>query len=454
MAKVELRGLFRERLFRRLLAVRVVGQLQDGIIQSALAGFVLFSPESQDSPAGVVGAFAILLLPYSIIGPFMGVFLDRWRRRQVLLVANLVRSVLVVGLIAATLGSWPVWATGLLVLFVLGLNRLILTALAASLPRTVSVDHLVPANAVAPVSGTVGAAVGGALAIGAGAMLGATRATTAALLAIAAVGLLVTAALSLRIPIGALGPEGERQRETVGEVVRQLAAGARDLLDARPAWWSAWGVMAHRAAYGIALLLAIVASKSVLSPDSNAGALGVVGIAIGAAGAGALLGAIITPPIVRASSPGVWSAAVAAIAAVAATIGLLSVSTLGFVVGGFVLGLAGQAIKIDTDTVIALTIGDDARGRVFSLLDVGINVALLCGIAVAGLLIGPGGTSTGLALATGTLLTLSAGLFVLSGRRRRTEQSQRMDDRASTEHGWLQTPVEADQAAGDHERSE
>ena len=54
------------------------------------------------------------------------------------------------------------------------------------------------------------------------------------------------------------------------------------------------------------------------------------------------------------------------------------------------LGLAGQAIKIDTDTVIALTIGDDARGRVFSLLDVGINVALLCGIAVAGLLIGPG----------------------------------------------------------------
>ena len=127
--------------------------------------------------------------------PVHGRVPDRWRRRQVPLVANLVRSVLVVGLIAATLGSWPVWATGLLVLFVLGLNRLILTALAASLPRTVSVDHLVPANAVAPVSGTVGAAVGGALAIGAGAMLGATWATTAALLAIAAVGLLVTAAL-------------------------------------------------------------------------------------------------------------------------------------------------------------------------------------------------------------------------------------------------------------------
>ena len=40
MARVQLAGLFRERMFRRLLAVRVVGQFQDGVIQSALAGFV------------------------------------------------------------------------------------------------------------------------------------------------------------------------------------------------------------------------------------------------------------------------------------------------------------------------------------------------------------------------------------------------------------------------------
>ncbi|MFM2437954.1 MAG: hypothetical protein RLZ55_771, partial [Actinomycetota bacterium] len=250
MTKVELRGLFRERLFRRLLAVRVVGQLQDGIIQSALAGFVLFSPESQDSAAGVVGAFAVLLLPYSVIGPFMGVFLDRWRRRQVLVFANLARAAMVAGLIAATLAAWPVWPTGLLVLFVLGTNRLILTALAASLPRTVSVEHLVPANAVAPVSGTVGAAIGGALSLAAGAAMGATRGTTAVLLGIATIGLLLTALLSLRIPVTALGPETDRVRETVRQVLRQLAAGAQDLYAARPAWWSACGVMAHRGAYG------------------------------------------------------------------------------------------------------------------------------------------------------------------------------------------------------------
>ena len=38
--------------------------------------------------------FAVLLLPYSLVGPFAGVLLDRWRRRQVLLWANVVRTVL------------------------------------------------------------------------------------------------------------------------------------------------------------------------------------------------------------------------------------------------------------------------------------------------------------------------------------------------------------------------
>ncbi|MET7592631.1 hypothetical protein ABZS92_38215, partial [Streptomyces sp. NPDC005444] len=31
----------------------------------------------------IASAMAVLLLPYSLIGPFAGVLLDRWRRRQV-----------------------------------------------------------------------------------------------------------------------------------------------------------------------------------------------------------------------------------------------------------------------------------------------------------------------------------------------------------------------------------
>ena len=400
VARVQLSGLRHESLFRRLLAVRVVGQFQDGIIQSALAGFILFSPESQNSPAAVVGAFALLLLPYSVIGPFMGVFLDRWRRRQVLLVANLARAVMVLGLIGATLGEGNVVVIGFLVLLVLGTNRLILTALAAALPRTVPATLLVPANAVAPVAGTVAAAIGAAASVSLSSAVGATRITTAALLAVATLGLVITALLSLRIPIAALGPGADAVHETFSEVLRQLRRGAATLYRTKQPWWAVWGVMAHRAAYGIAVLLVIVASKSVLGSGSNTKALGVFALAIAAAGVAAFVGAVVTPPLVRLTSEAKWSTVVVAVAAVLVPTLLLLVSTTGFVVAAAVLGFAGQSIKISTDTVVGLTIDDHIRGRVFSLFDVGINVALLLGIAAGGFLIPASGTSAALSMAT------------------------------------------------------
>src|SRR3712207_7345465 len=42
------------------------------------------SPQRAADPVDVAAAFAVLLLPYSVVGPFAGVWLDRWSRRQVL----------------------------------------------------------------------------------------------------------------------------------------------------------------------------------------------------------------------------------------------------------------------------------------------------------------------------------------------------------------------------------
>src|SRR5258708_12472439 len=102
----ELRAVLRGRASRRLYATRLISQLSDGIFQVALAGFVFFSPEQQTSPARAATAFAVLLLPYSVVGPFAGVFIDRWSRRQILLFSPLVRAVLVCA-VAALL-----WSTG------------------------------------------------------------------------------------------------------------------------------------------------------------------------------------------------------------------------------------------------------------------------------------------------------------------------------------------------------
>ena len=77
-----------------------LGSLGDGLLQAALATFVLFSPERQPTPQAIAGAFAVLLLPYSLIGPFAGILLDRWRRRNVLVRANLLRAVAVLAVAA------------------------------------------------------------------------------------------------------------------------------------------------------------------------------------------------------------------------------------------------------------------------------------------------------------------------------------------------------------------
>ena len=100
-----------------------------------MAGFAFFTPEKQTSAAEAAVAMAVLLLPYSILGPFAGVFIDRWSRRQILVIAPVVR--------AACCWPWPRRSSPRLprrvfygaALAVLGVNRFFLAALSLASPR-------------------------------------------------------------------------------------------------------------------------------------------------------------------------------------------------------------------------------------------------------------------------------------------------------------------------------
>src|SRR3954470_5046369 len=179
MAETTFRHLLGRPDFRRLLATRLLAQFGDGVFQAVLAGTVLFNPQRAADPVDVAAGFAILLLPYSLVGPFAGVWLDRWSRRSVLLRANLVRAVLVAVvavLVAGGVGGTPFYAAGLAVFSV---NRFVLAALAASLPHTTATSTLVSANAVSTTSGSVATVIGGAAAIGLLAVAGAGNAAFA-----------------------------------------------------------------------------------------------------------------------------------------------------------------------------------------------------------------------------------------------------------------------------------
>src|SRR4051795_5150913 len=87
--------LLTRRWFRWLFGTRLVSQCADGVFQSSLASAVFFNPDHQTDAKQAAAGFVVLLLPYSLVSPFAGVFLDRWRRQQVLVRANFVRVVFV-----------------------------------------------------------------------------------------------------------------------------------------------------------------------------------------------------------------------------------------------------------------------------------------------------------------------------------------------------------------------
>src|SRR3954464_5424216 len=181
--------------FRRLLGTRLLAQFGDGVFQAALAGTVLFNPQRAADPVAVAAGFAILLLPYSLVGPFAGVWLDRWSRRQVLLRANVVRGLPVAGGAAVTRAAVQGPLFYLAGLAVISVNRFVLSALSAGLPHTVEEPDLVSANALSTTAGAVVTVIGGAAGLGLLQLTGSSDPTYAGVTVLAALPYLGAAAV-------------------------------------------------------------------------------------------------------------------------------------------------------------------------------------------------------------------------------------------------------------------
>src|SRR5512144_2087636 len=150
--------------FRTLVAGQCLGQAGDGLAQIAFAQFVVFEAGRGATPVRIATLLAVTLLPFSLVGPFAGVVIDRWPRRRVLVAMSMLRAALTLSaVVTVALGSEP--GAYVEVLLLLSTSRFVLAAKGAALPRTVRVDELVPANSVSSVAGmtaTFVGAVGGA----------------------------------------------------------------------------------------------------------------------------------------------------------------------------------------------------------------------------------------------------------------------------------------------------
>ncbi|MDT0301979.1 MFS transporter [Streptomonospora wellingtoniae] len=405
----DLRDVLRGPRFRRLFTTRLVSQFGDGVYQAGLAGYIFFSPEQHTTAGQVATAFAVLLLPFSAVGPFAGVLIDRWSRRQVLVLSALAK-----GAVAAATAAL-VWsgsdgavffATALVLLSV---NRFLLAALSAALPHVVPRHKLMMANAVTPTCGTFAAFAGAGAGAGLRLLGGDGAAGTALILLGAGAAMALAAPAALTLGRAELGPDFDEQADRVRAAVRTVAAGladgARHIWSRRPARYGLATIAGHRAGYGVATLVTLLLYNNTFTSGGVAGFAG-FSVALAASAAGYFAGAAATPWATARISADAWIALLLGAGGAALLVFGLPFAPALFPAAGFALGLVSQGVKVSVDTLVQRHVDDAFRGRVFSVYDMLFNAAFVAGAGLAAAAVPRSGTSVAavVALAAGYAL--------------------------------------------------
>ncbi|MCH7229697.1 MFS transporter [Glycomyces sp. L485] len=378
--------------FRKLLAVRLTSQAADGMFQASLALSVFFNPALGDAgdPFRYAAAVALLLGPYSLLGPYVGVVLDRFSRRNLIGAANVLRAALVV-IIAFTIQTGLDWTWVVCAMVVLAANRFVLAGLGAAHPHVVDPPELVTANSLASTLG--------ALAYGLGlATTGIARlldsGVSYSMLALAAGGgYLVSAVIaSAAFKTADLGPDCESTAS--GGLWAGLAATTAGMVEGLKHLGRRRGpalVMAvqgfHRFLYGIVFIVAIALFMGffwdVESDPQGSNTISWLLVLAVLGNVGVLAAAVATPRATRVWGPKNWVVVLMSLCAV--VIGALSgtMQPVMFAVAVLLVNIASQGIKITVDTSIQRGVEDEYRGRVFSVNDTIYNVGYLAGLFAA-----------------------------------------------------------------------
>ena len=387
MIKRGLALIFKQRDFGLLMGTQFLAQAGDGFFQTAVAKAVAFGgqegfdPESASSVDELITIVLFLFVPYTVISPFLGVVIDRWDRRRLLFVTNALRAVLVLliailgvsttadepvkGLLAEeTLPSIYLFLTFMLTL---ACTRILLATKAAAMPVTLEGHSLVEGNAVSQLGGALFQLGGAGVAFIASAVLPAGPIVLAG-------AIVYGAAAALAMLIRRTGET--HARSTLGQelarVVRNIWEGVREVARTSKAAASISTYFWLRFLWSFTIAGVAFAARDLVADDDL-----VLLVLTGGAGAvGAVLGFVLAPRLhERVETTSRLVLAASALAGVAvAVLGAVeikaAIALLMFFLGfGFFLG------KISLDTMVQEALGDDFRGRAFSLYDIAYNLA-------------------------------------------------------------------------------
>ena len=405
--------------FWRLLELRAVSQFGDGLFAAGLAGAILFNPDRAATPWAIAGSFAVLYLPYSLLGPFAGALLDRWDRRLVLIGANAGRLLLVLGVAGLLAAGADDIAILLGALVVNGFTRFVSSGLSAALPDVVPRERVVAMNSVATATGAAAAFLGAIFMLLPRFVFGDDDAGAATIIFLVTVPVSIALLLSVRFPPDVLGPH-ESTRSIHGSAVYAVATGwahgIRTVAAVPTVAATLSGLAAHRMVFGINSLLVLVIVRH--SDTDVVAGLGTSVLFLSAGGIGAFLATVATPAVVR--RWGRYGAANGALA-FAAVVQLCGATLYVplMIVCGFLLGGAGQVVKLCADSAMQIDVDDALRGHVFTVQDALFWMSFILAITLAAAVIPPDGREPLLAVAGVGIYLLGLVVHAGVGRQRR-----------------------------------
>ena len=380
--------LLRDPKLFRLLRVRWSGQFTDGLFQSALASFILFSPERQASATSAAVAFAVVLLPYSIIGPFVGTLLDRFSRQRAILFSNLARSATLLVIASLMYNDYTGVEITAFVLIAFGVNRLILAGLSAGIPLMTTPQSLISANALAVTGGSVWVVLGGGLGLWIRKIIdlsGSANQIDAILIVAASGGYLFAALMTSLLAKMEIGPRPhEIVKGSFTQGLREMRDGFRFLEQHADAARGIIAVAAHCGGLTALTLTALLLERNTFNnPDDSAAGLAGLSLTLSIAAIGFVIGALIAPRGVAAFGRHRWTRLSIFAASICALLLVIDRNPILLAATAFFTALFGQSLKVTNDALVQSKIDDFFRGRVFAVYDVVVNGAIVSSALLA-----------------------------------------------------------------------
>jgi predicted MFS family arabinose efflux permease len=354
----------RQRNLRRLFAGLVVSQAGDWLYNLALLAFVY---ERTGSSVWVAITTAARILPEVVLGPIGGVLADRYDRRAVMIVSDVVRAGTMAALAVVALA--PVLAA-----LCTAAGAVYPQCVAAVMPRLVDEDDLPAANA-ARVSITGLCVIAGPLVGAALLLLG----TAAATFAVNGASFLVGAVVVAALPREATRRPASAEPGSDASLRADLGAGWRALREHPDTLPLVGADFVSSTVYGVLTVLFVL-----LGDKLGLGAAG-YGYLLSALGAGGVLAAGLANRAAASDRP--HRALIAAVAAVGVPLVLLALtgSTAVALVLAAGIGAGTLTTEVVADTTLQRTLDDAVVARAYGL----VVPACVAGIAGGALLAPP-----------------------------------------------------------------